>query len=163
MHNGNVIPTKDAYYGVSSAYQAGTSVFDFTGVTRRPEIFLPFEEPSQLEPPPVVAEEVAFFDAKNDPPPPTGIDDAWSSYWHNDYVYVSSGLPSPPPAQGAECCVRPGNRGLDVYLLLGRGSRLTPVVTNPRASGVQQYRAKKFRYQNPQTQERFQSGLVRSG
>jgi hypothetical protein len=151
MHNGNVITTNREYIGVSSAYQAGTSVFDFSNVKSFPEIFLPIAPPATIPVPPTVAQEVAFFDAKNDPPPPTGIDDAWSSYWHNDYVYASSGLPSPPPT-GA-CCVRPGNRGLDVYVLLGRRGRLTPPVTDPNASGVRQFRARKLPYQNPQTQE----------
>jgi hypothetical protein len=156
MHNGNVIPTNEGYFGVSSAYQAGTSVFDFTGVQELPEIVLPFVDPATLTPPPYFGQEVAFFDAKNDPPPPTGIDDAWSTYWHNDYVFASSGLPSPLPPPGT-CCVRPGNRGLDVYMLVGRHGRLTPPVTDPNAPGVQHYRARKFRYQNPQTQEVFQN------
>jgi hypothetical protein len=146
MHNGNVIPTNEGYFGVSSAYQAGTSVFDFTGVQNMPEIILPFVDPATLTPPPFVGEEVAFFDAKADG---RGIDDAWSTYWHNDYVYASSGLP--------QSAARPGNRGLDVYMLLGRHGRLTPPVTDPSAPGVQQYRARKFRYQNPQTQEVFQN------
>lgn len=150
MHNGNVVPTNDGYFGVSSAYQAGTSVYDFTGVESNPPIFLPFQEPGTLTPPPTVATEVAFFDAKNDPSGPTGIDDAWSSYWHNDYIYVSSGLTNASAS-------RPGARGLDVYLLLGRNDRLTPVVTDPNESGVQQFRARHFRYQNPQTQEVFQN------
>lgn len=154
MHNGNVIPTNEAYIGVSSAYQAGTSVFDFSGVQDMPEIFLPFVDPATLTPPPYVGREVAFYDAKADG---KGIDDTWSSYWHNDYVYASSGLPSPPPAPPAVCCVRPGNRGLDVYMLVGRHGRLSPEVTDPTASGAQQYRARKFRYQNPQTQEVFQN------
>ena len=148
MHNGNVIPTTEGYYGVSSAYQAGTSVFDFTGVQDNPEIYLPFEDPTTLPPPPYLGSEVAFFDAKQDPSGPTGIDDVWSSYWHNDYVFASSGLPS---------AARPGNRGLDVYMLLGRHGRLTPPVTDPDGPGVGQFRARHFRYQNPQTQERFQT------
>jgi hypothetical protein len=150
MHNGNVIPTNEGYFGVSSAYQAGTSVYDFSNVLDFPAIFLPFDPPGTLPVPPTVASEVAFFDAKQDPPPPTGIDDAWSTYWHNDYVYASSGLTNASPT-------RPGARGLDVYLLLGRHGRLTPPVTDPSAPGVQQFRARKFRYQNPQTQEVFQN------
>jgi hypothetical protein len=153
MHNGNVITTNREYIGVSSAYQGGTSVFDFTNVKSFPELFLPIAPPASIPVPPTVAQEVAFFDAKNDPPPPTGIDDAWSTYWHNDYVYASSGLPSPPPAPPAVCCVRPGNRGLDVYILLGRRGRLTPPVTDPTARGVRQFRARTLPYQNPQTQE----------
>ncbi len=152
MHNGNVIPTNEGYFGVSSAYQAGTSVYDFTGVTELDPIEQP---PGPSDDIPNVATEVAFFDAKQDPPPPTGIDDAWSSYWHNDHVFVSSGLPS-----GG----RPGNRGLDIYLLLGRQGRLVDDEGNPAVTAtnvddpsVQQYRARKFRYQNPQTQEVFQN------
>jgi hypothetical protein len=155
MHNGNVIPTNEGHFGVSSAYQAGTSVFDFTGVTERPEIPQPLTGAESI---PVVATEVAFFDAKNDPAGPTGIDDAWSSYWHNDYIYASSGLTAASPT-------RPGARGLDVYLLLGQHGRLVdepgvPAVTageTDETPGVQQYRARKFRYQNPQTQEVFQN------
>jgi hypothetical protein len=160
MHNGNVIPTNEGYFGVSSAYQAGTSVFDFTGVEENEPIFLPFVPPGGLTPPPTVAREVAFFDAKADGGPtgagPQAIDDAWSSYWHNDYIFASSGLTSP---------TRPGARGLDVYLLLGQHGRLVdepgvPAVTageTDETPGVQQYRARKFRYQNPQTQEVFQN------
>jgi hypothetical protein len=144
MHNGNVIPTNEGYYGVSSAYQGGTTVFDFTNVKEFPEIFLPYEPPGGLAVPPTVAREVAFFDAKNDPSGPTGVDNVWSSYWHNDYVYASSGLPS---------ATRPGNRGLDVYSLLGSHGRLVPPVTDPSAPGVQQFRARKLPYQNPQTQD----------
>jgi hypothetical protein len=144
MHNGNVIPTNKGYFGVSSAYQGGTTVFDFSNVRDFPEIFLPYEPPSGLPVPPTVASEVAFFDAKNDPSGPTGVDNTWSSYWNNDYIYVSSGIPS---------AARPGNRGLDIYWLLGRRGRLTPPVTDPSARGVQQFRARKFPYQNPQTQE----------
>jgi hypothetical protein len=153
QHNGNVIPTNEGYFGVSSAYQAGTTVFDFSDVLGFP----PIAEPDPAVPPPTVASEVAFFDAKNDPAGPTGIDDAWSTYWHNDYVFASSGL----PAGGA----RTGNRGLDIYLLLGQHGRLVdesgaPAVTageTEQTPGVQQYRARKFRYQNPQTQEVFQN------
>jgi hypothetical protein len=131
MHNGNVIPTNRGYIGVSSAYQAGTSVFDFSRVLTFP----PITTPDPAVPPPTVATEIAFFDAKADG---RGIDDAWSTYWHNDYVYASSGLASPPPAPGT-CCVRPGNRGLDVYLLLDEKGK--------------HFKARNFRYQNPQTQE----------
>jgi hypothetical protein len=152
QHNGNVIPTNEGYFGVSSAYQAGTTVFDFSTVKSFPAIM----EPDPDTPPPTVASEVAFFDAKNDPAGPTGIDDAWSTYWHNDYVFASSGLTS---------AGRPGNRGLDIYLLLGQHGRLVdePGVAAVTAGeteqtpGVQQFRARKFRYQNPQTQEVFQN------
>ena len=153
MHNGNVIPTRKGYFGVSAAYQAGTTVFDFSNVRAFPEIFLPYVPPATLPVPPTVATEVASFDAKNDPFGPTGIDDAWSSYWHNDYISASSGLPSPPPTPPAVCCRRPGRRGLDVYFLLGSRGGLLPPVTDPTARGVSQFRTRKLRYQNPQTQE----------
>jgi hypothetical protein len=157
MHNGNVIPTNEGYFGVSSAYQAGTSVYDFTGVTELDPITDPLEGDEVI---PVAGREVAFFDAKEDGGPtgtgPQAIDDAWSSYWHNDYIFVSSGLPQPPSA----CCTRPGNRGLDIYMLLGRQGRLVDDEGNPTVTennvgqpSVQQYLARKFRYQNPQTQE----------
>lgn len=130
QHNGNVIPTNAGYVGVSSAYQAGTTVFDFSGVKSFPPIWT--VDPST--PPPTVAKEIAFYDAKNDPGGPTGVDNVWSSYWHNDYVYASSGIPS---------AARPGNRGLDVYMLVDEKGK--------------QLRARSFRYQNPQTQETFQN------
>ncbi|HEY4634324.1 MAG TPA: hypothetical protein VIH00_10435, partial [Candidatus Limnocylindrales bacterium] len=139
QHNGNVIPTNDGYIGVSSAYQAGTTVFDFSDVLSFPAITDP--NPSSV---PTVATEVAYFDAKADPSGATGVDNAWSSYWHNNYVYVSSGLAS---------AARPGNRGLDVYMLLGANGRLVPAVTDPSAPNVGQYRARILRYQNPQTQD----------
>jgi len=139
QHNGNVVPTNDGYIGISSAYQAGTTVFDFSDVLSYPPLLGP-------SPPagPTVATEVAYFDAKADPSGPAGIDDVWSSYWHNNYVYASSGLPS---------AARPGNRGLDVYMLLGSNGRLAPPVTDPSEPNVGQYRARILRYQNPQTQD----------
>ena len=157
LHNGNVITVSDEAdgdFGVSSSYQAGTTVFDFTGVQSFPEIVLPPTLPAPV--PPLVAREVAFFDAKNDPPPPTGIDDTWSSYWFNDYIFASSGR-----VQAG----RPGNRGLDIYLLLGRNGRLVdretgiPTVTAQNAThpSVQQFKGRKVRYMNPQTQDTFQN------
>jgi hypothetical protein len=126
QHNGNVIPTNQGYIGVSSAYQGGTTVFDFSDVLNAPVV-----EPVPPTAPPTVAQEIAFFDAKADG---KGVDNVWSSYWHNDYIYASSGLPS---------AARPGNRGLDVYMLLDEKGK--------------QFRARDFRYQNPQTQEVFQT------
>jgi hypothetical protein len=142
MHNGNVIPTTEGYYGVSSAYEGGTTVFDFSDVLDRPEIPQPLTGSETI---PNVATEVAFFDAKNDPPPPTGVDDTWSSYWYNDHIFANGGFG------------RPGFRGFDSYLLLGQNGRLVPAVTDPDAAGVQQFRARKFRYMNPQTQETSQA------
>ena len=127
MHNGNVVPTAAGYLGVSSAYEGGTSVFDFSSVTSFPRILDPLPGEPGDPVPPTVATEKAFYDAKADG---KGVDDAWSSYWHNDYIYASSGLQ------------RPGQRGLDVYMLLDEKGK--------------QFGARDFRYTNPQTQEVFQ-------
>lgn len=143
LHNGNVIPTTQGYFGVSSSYEGGTTVFDFSDVLDRPAIPQPLTGTETI---PNVATEVAFFDAKNDPPPPTGVDDTWSSYWYNDYVFTNGGFG------------RPGFRGFDSYLLLGHEGRLAPAVTDPHARGVQQFRARTFRYMNPQTQVAFHGG-----
>jgi hypothetical protein len=137
LHNGNVIPTTEGYYGVSSSYEGGTTVFDFSGILDRPTIPQPLTGTETI---PLVATEVAYFDAKQDPPAPAGADDTWSSYWYNDNVFTNGGFG------------RPGNRGFDAYMLLGQGGRLAPPVTDAGAAGVQQFRARKFRYMNPQTQ-----------
>jgi hypothetical protein len=152
LHNGNVIPTNKGYFGVSAAYQGGTSVFDFTGVQNNPEIDLPFRfdptNPFQADPtipvPPLVAAEVAFFDSVD--ADGRGRDDAWSSYWHNDYIWVNGGLS------------RAGqNRGFDVYkILLPQGADV-PAIGHAPDEDDPQFRARKFRYQNPQTQETFQT------
>jgi hypothetical protein len=157
MHNGNVITVSDEAdgdFGVSSAYQGGTTVFDFSRASTFPEIVLP-EPPASPPVPPTVATEVAYFDAKQDPPAPIGYDDVWSSYWYNDFIYASSGR-----VQAG----RPGNRGLDVYMLLGRHGRLANETGQPtvgageeNAPGVQQFTGRDVRYMNPQTQDTFQS------
>jgi hypothetical protein len=125
MHNGNVVPTNRGYVGVSSAYEAGTSVYDFSSVLSFPAIVRPVIQLTDSIP--YVGSEIAFFDAKEDG---KGVDDAWSSYWYNDYVYSSSGLQ------------RPGQRGLDVYRVDDAGGK--PLT------------ARNWAYSNPQTQERSQ-------
>ncbi|MDP8955622.1 MAG: hypothetical protein M3N24_01485 [Actinomycetota bacterium] len=167
LHNGNVITVnpQQGYFGVSSAYEAGTSVFDFTGVEEFEPIVAPTIPESEAADVPLVAREIAFFDAKLDchtpapegtpegDPNPKCVDDAWSSYWHNDFIYVSSGLD------------RPGKRGFDVYLLLGMNGRLVDEEGNPTVTSVeqqddpnvQQFRGRKVRYTNPQTQDTFQA------
>jgi hypothetical protein len=62
-----------------------------------------------------------------------GGDDAWSSYWYNNLIYVNGGLGSRD--------IR-GDRGLDVYKLLRREK--------------QQFTIKSFQHFNPQTQEDFE-------
>ena len=157
MHNGNVIPTNEGYFGVSSAYEGGTSVFDFTGVQKNPEIFLDAPAPGSpgnpSPAPPVVAREIAFFDAQG--VDGRGRDDVWSSYWYNDRIFANGGLGRPH---------NPGGRGFDVYKLLTVGGRLvspdgSPTFTagmDPNDPRVQEYRARKMPYENPQTQETFQ-------
>jgi hypothetical protein len=157
MHNGNVIPTNEGYFGVSSAYEGGTSVFDFTGVQNNPEIFLDapaFGDPGDPAPvPPTVAREVAFFDAQG--VDGRGRDDVWSSYWYNDRIWANGGLGRPH---------NPGGRGLDVYKLLTNGGRLLDDAgmptfgsgDDPSAPTVKEFKARKHPYQNPQTQDTFQ-------
>lgn len=154
MHNGNVIPTNEGYFGVSSAYEGGTSVFDFTGVQNNPEIFLDAPavgSPGNPSPaPPLVGREIAFFDAQG--VDGRGRDDVWSSYWYNDRIFANGGLGRPH---------NPGGRGFDVYKLLSRNGRLVDASGNPTfgAGGdpddptVQEYRARKQPYSNPQTQD----------
>lgn len=148
LHNGNVIPTNDGYFGVSSSYQGGTSVFDFTSVTENPEIASPEHGQPFTTVPPIVAREVAWADMQ-------GLDgrtrdDTWSSYWYNDYIWVNGGLQRFAPGGPNE------QRGLDVFkILLPRGKDLGDPV-DPNARFTHQYRARKHHHMNPQTQEDFQ-------
>ena len=156
MHNGNVIPTNEGYFGVSSAYEGGTSVFDFTGVADNPPIFLDAPAPGSpgnpSPAPPVVGREIAFFDAQG--VDGRGRDDVWSSYWYNDRIFANGGLGRPH---------NPGGRGFDVYKLLSRNGRLvddTGAPTfqagdDPDDPSVQEYKARKQPYSNPQTQDTF--------
>ena len=153
LHNGNVIPTNEGYFGVSSAYEGGTSVFDFTDVTDFPLI----EDPLPGEPgdpvPPLVGREIAFFDAQG--VDGRGRDDVWSSYWYNDRIFANGGLGRPH---------NPGGRGFDVYKLLTQGGKLLDASGNPTFDTgddpndptVQEFKARKHPYQNPQTQDTFQ-------
>jgi hypothetical protein len=141
LHNGNVVTTTKADIGVSSAYQGGISVFDFSAAEDAEPMMdeLPGEPGDPI--PPIVAEEVAFFD-------PQGTDgrgrsDEWSSYWHNDFIYSSSGLRPQPP------------RGFDVYKILLPDGQQTPQAGDTPDSDDRQFRARKLRYQNPQTQDTY--------
>ena len=152
--NGNVIPTEEGYFGVSAAYEGGTTVFDFTGVQNNPEIFL--DAPATGTPgnplpvPPLVGREIAFFDEQG--VDGRGRDDVWAAYWHNDRIFANGGLGRPH---------NPGGRGFDVYKLLSRGGKLLDADGNPTFSAgddpndpaVKEYKARKFPYQNPQTQD----------
>jgi hypothetical protein len=147
MHNGNVIPTTEGYFGVSSAYEGGTSVFDFTGVEQNEPIFLEHDSPTTPVPP-TVAREIAFFDAQG--VDGRGRDDVWSSYWFNDRVYANGGLGRPN---------NPGGRGFDVYKLLCQGGSFVDDEGNPtfgtgdEVDDAQECKARKQPYSNPQTQD----------
>lgn len=149
MHNGNVIPTNEGYLGVSSAYEGGTSVFDFTGVQDNPPIFLEHDSPTTPVPP-NVGREVAFFDQQG--VDGRGRDDVWSSYWFNDRIFANGGLGRPN---------NPGGRGFDVYKLLTKGGQLLDAQGNPTFTAgddpndpsVQEFKARKWAYSNPQTQD----------
>ncbi len=161
LHNGNVIPTDEGYFGVSSAYEGGTTVFDFTGVQDNPPIFLDRPAPGtngDPEPvPPLVGREIAFFDEQS--VDGRGRDDVWSSYWYNDRIFANGGL-------GRRH--NPGGRGFDVYKLLTHGGRLVDAEGNPTftegddPTTAQEFKARKQPYSNPQTQDTNQkSGQVR--
>lgn len=128
LHNFSVIPINDnvRYRAVASAYRGGTTVFDFTAL-QNPANLVPILDPLTA---PVVGTEVAFSDSQSGDG--NGADDAWSSYWYNNFIYVNGGL-------GARD-VR-GDRGFDVYKLL--------------KDEKQQFTTKSFNHFNPQTQEGF--------
>jgi hypothetical protein len=130
MHNFSVIPINDnvRYRAVSSAYRGGTTVFDFTEL-QRPENLVPVLDPATA---PVVGTEVAFSDSQSGDG--NGGDDAWSSYWYNNFIYVNGGLGSRDPR---------GDRGFDVYKLL--------------KDTKHQFTVKSFNHFNPQTQEDFET------
>jgi hypothetical protein len=149
LHNGNVIPTNDGYFGVSSSYEGGTSVFDFTGAQDNPEIPSPAHGQPFSTPPPLIGREVAWADLQS--ADGRTKDDTWSSYWYNDYIYVNGGLDRTSP--GTPVATR---RGFDVFkILLPQGKDLGDP-TEPGDEFTNQYRARKHRWMNPQTQEMFQ-------
>jgi hypothetical protein len=136
LHNFNVIPIENnqRYIGVSSAYEGGTTVFDFTGVKD-----LLADPPGTSD---IVATEIAYWDSTNGDG--NGHDDVWSSYWHNNFIWASGGLGS---ARGTTPAIN-NNRGLDVFKLLVNGQRFT-ADTEP--------------FMNPQTQEDLEENEGREG
>jgi hypothetical protein len=130
LHNFSVIPINDniRYRAVSSAYRGGTTVFDFTGL-QNPGNLVPVLDPATA---PVAGTEVAFYDSQSGDR--RGADDAWSSYWYNNFIYVNGGLGSRD--------VR-GDRGFDVYKLL--------------RDDQHQFTHKSFQHFNPQTQEDYET------
>jgi hypothetical protein len=63
-------------------------VFDFTGL-QRPENLIPVLDPATA---PLVGTEIGFYDSQSGDT--RGGDDAWSSYWYNNFIYVNGGLGS---------------------------------------------------------------------
>jgi LVIVD repeat len=133
LHNFSIVPIKDneRYIGVSSSYEGGTTVFDFTPL-QTVETPLPNLDPFFA---PLVAEEIAFWDAQNTDG--AGRDDVWSSYWYNDYIYANGGLGTVRGPQNL------GGRGLDIFKLLDERGR--------------HFTARSFQHFNSQTQEDFQA------
>jgi len=146
LHNGNVIPTNDGYFGVSFSYEGGTSVFDFSSVTDNPLIASPEHGQPFTTPAPLAATEVAWADLQ-------GLDgrtkdDTWSSYWWNDYIWVNGGLNRTGPGTPVAT-----QRGFDVFkILLPNGKSLGDAI-EPGDVFDTQYRARKQGGLNPQTQE----------
>ena len=67
IHNYTVVPVRGKYLLLSAAYEAGTSLIDFTD--------------------PMNAREIAYYDAKGMDGHPSA--NTWSSYWYNDLVYAN--------------------------------------------------------------------------
>jgi hypothetical protein len=136
LHLGSVLPINDneEYIVVSSAYRAGTSVIKFTPLKTRPTLPpIPYPLPPgfTMPVPPLVGTEIGYYDSWNGDG--RGNDDAWTTYWYNDFLYTNGGLGRAPDASQ--------NRGFDVYRLLDE--KLRP------------FNAKSFHHFNPQTQEVF--------
>ena len=152
LHNFNVIPTEEEvdgtshYIGVSSSYEGGTTVFDFTSAqTQEPFVCPPPPVPDPCELlAPVIGEEIAYFDSEGTDG--HGKDDVWSSYWYNDFIYANGGLARTTPPSP--------NRGFDVFKLLVDPAA-QPCSPDHTCEG-QQFNARDWHHLNPQTQEMFQ-------
>jgi hypothetical protein len=152
LHNFNIVPTEEEedgtthYVGVSSAYEGGTTVFDFTNAQTQEPFFCPpppVPEPCELLAP-VIGTEIAFFDSEGTDG--HGKDDVWSSYWYNDFIYANGGLARTTPPSP--------NRGFDVFKLLVAPA--TQPCSPDRTCDGKQFKARKWHHSNPQTQETFQ-------
>ena len=123
-------------------------MFDFSTVTENPLIPSPEHGQPFTTPPPLVGREVAYADMQSGDG--RGRDDTWSSYWWNDYIWVNGGLERGRPDDPQR------RRGFDVFkILLPEGKNLGDQ-TEPGDQFTQQFRARKQRRGNPQTQEMFQ-------
>jgi hypothetical protein len=134
LHIGSIIPVNDneRYIGVSSVYEGGVTVFDFTQLK-------PVNSPVPVLDPllaPIVAQEYAYWDNENNTDG-RGYDDVWSAYWYNDYIFTNGGL------NARQAPPRNSNRGFDVYKLLDERGR--------------HFTARSFHHFNPQTQEVFET------
>jgi len=67
-HNGNVLPLRGRDVAVTSYYQGGNTVIDFTDLDN--------------------VREIAWSDLEEG----TGLADSWSTYWYNGRVYANGGL-----------------------------------------------------------------------
>ncbi len=142
LHNFNVIPINDneRYIGVSSTYEGGTTVFDFTPLQRTEAPLEP------LDPfvAPIVGREIAYYDAQV----PQRAD-TWSTYWYNDFIYANDGLAAPGVHSH-----RTDSRGFDVFKLL---TQPVPLCSEDVKCDGKQFTARKFHHLNPQTQEAFET------
>ena len=153
LHNFNVIPTEEeldgthSYIAVSSAYEGGTTVFDFSDVRAAEPIFgcpPPPANPCEIIAP-LIGTEIAYFDSQSTDG--KGRDDVWSSYWYNDHIYANGGL-------GERTIPNQGNRGFDVFKLLEKPAQ--PCNPDTTCKG-KQFNARDWHHSNPQTQETFQT------
>ena len=147
-----MIPTEEEidgtrhYIGVSSAYEGGTTVFDFEDARTAEPIFCPPEpapDPCEILGP-VIGKEIAWFDSEGTDG--HGKDDVWSSYWYNDFIYANGGLNRTTPPSP--------NRGFDVFKLLVAPAA-QPCSPDRTCEG-KQFNARDWHHLNPQTQEMFQ-------
>jgi hypothetical protein len=67
-HVYNVVPAHGRYVFVSSWYEGGNSIVDFTN--------------------PAAPVEIGYYDPRQIPP---GAADTWSTYWYNDLIYTNDG------------------------------------------------------------------------
>jgi hypothetical protein len=93
----------------SSPHRSGIVTFIVAGLngvrtSKRRRSLLAVDAPT-----PVVGQEVGFYDSQSGDG--RGADDAWSSYWYNNFVYVNGGLGNRDNR---------GERGFDIYKLLRR-------------------------------------------
>jgi hypothetical protein len=111
-HNYNLVPVFNRYILVSSWYEGGTSVVDFTN-PRNPR-------------------EIAFYAPRENPFDPSipGSTEAWSSYWYNGLIYSNDGANDRKPNLDV--------RGVDIFALKHSATKkaLTFDYHNPQTQEV---------------------------